>query len=132
MKELLKQYFDFQKKIHDFFGYVEDGETIPIEDTTEYYWLLKHDEYRRNRIYFSNQPLTVESINKDKNLYSDIIHMQQFIPEWVHRAERYTMIYCDTHTDGNKYLRIFDNDKELTNPTPEQITALKKWDFYKG
>ena len=34
----LKQYFDLQKKIYDYFGYVEDWVVFPIEDSTNCFW----------------------------------------------------------------------------------------------
>lgn len=34
------------------------------------------------------------------------------LSKWVYRGEMYTMIVVDTQTDGNKFLRIFDNAKE--------------------
>ena len=48
-----------------------------------------------------------------KNYYEDQIYTQRFLPKWVYRAEDYTMISVDTQCDGNKFLAIFDNTKEL-------------------
>ncbi len=31
----------------------------------------------------------------------------------VYRGQDYTMISVDTHVDGNKFLQIFDNKKEV-------------------
>ncbi len=36
--KLLKEYFELQTKIHDYFGYEEDWKVIPLEDSTDFYW----------------------------------------------------------------------------------------------
>lgn len=46
-------------------------------------------------------------------MYSNEIYTQRFLPKWVYRGKDYTMICVDTHTDGNKFLQIFDNSKEI-------------------
>jgi hypothetical protein len=45
--------------------------------------------------------------------YSNEIYTQRFLPKWVYRTDDYTMICVDTHVDGNKFLQIFDNAKEV-------------------
>ena len=41
------------------------------------------------------------------------IYTQRFYDKWVWRGKDYTMIFCDTHTDGNKFFGIYDNKKEV-------------------
>lgn len=105
--ELLKQYFELQNKIYEYFGYVEDWVVIPLEDSTEYYWITDGDSVR-----FAE---TKEKLSSDGNYYENIIYKQRFLKKWVYRGEKYTMICVDTRTDGNKFLQIFDNKMETTN-----------------
>ena len=106
--EMLDDYLNLQKQIHDYFGYVEDWRVIPIEDTRGYYWFLKGDD----EVVFAECP---EDFNQEAgNYYVDEIYKQRFLPKYVYRGEKYTMIAVDTQTDGNKFLRIFENDKEFT------------------
>ncbi len=109
--KLLNEYFEIQKHIHDYFGYVEDWVVIPMEDVTDYYWTLDQDETGNGFVRFAK---TVEELDSDGDYYENEIYTQRFLPKWVYRGEDYTMICVDTHTDGNKCLQIFDNDKELT------------------
>ena len=52
-------------------------------------------------------------LSKDQNYYCDDIYTQRFLPKWVYRGEEYTMVCCNPHEDGNKFLRILDNSKEV-------------------
>lgn len=45
--------------------------------------------------------------------YSDEIYTQCFLPKWIYRGKDYTMILIDIHTDGNRFLAIYDNKKEI-------------------
>ena len=105
--ELLKQYFELQKKIYDYFRYKEDWVVIPLDDSTECYWHLTDDE-----VLFYDKPLTKEIID-DGAYYCNSIYTQRFLPRWVYHGKDYTMICVDTHTDGNKFLQVFDNNKEI-------------------
>jgi hypothetical protein len=108
--KLLDDYFKIQKEIYDYFGYVENWRVIPIEDTREYYWYLVANDYVR----FAD---SIEDLENEKvgDYYENEVYIQRFLTQWVYRAKDYTMICVDTHTDENKFLRIFDNEKEV-NP----------------
>jgi hypothetical protein len=45
--------------------------------------------------------------------YAAEIYTQRFLPKWVYRGAEYTMVCVDTRTDGNKFLMVFDNKKEI-------------------
>lgn len=109
--ELLKEYFRIQKQIYDYFGYVEDWVAIPIDDSTMYYWFIEGDE-KYGSVVFANE---MKDFISDE-YYSNEIYRQRFLPKWVYRSNDYTMICVDTHIDGNKFLQIFDNKKEISNP----------------
>jgi hypothetical protein len=126
--KLLKQYFELQKEIHQFFGYVEDWCVIPLDDATEYHWFLNQGENGSGHVHFSRKPLDVKLIKAGEELYGNEIYTQRFLPKWVYRTDEFTMVCVDTRTDGNKLLQIFDNCKELTNPSQEQLEAFSGWE----
>lgn len=85
--------------------------TIPLQDNTEYYWSLKEGEQGSGTVRYHENELTKESIEGGET-YSAVIYRQRFLPQWVYRKDDFTMVCADTQTDGNKYLMIFDNQKE--------------------
>jgi hypothetical protein len=106
LKKSLTDFFSLQKEIHGYFGYQEDWVTIPLQDNTEFYWSLRERDIR-----YHETPLTKEFIEGGGH-YSAIVYRQRFLTKWVYRTDDYTMICADTQTDGNKYLMVFDNQKE--------------------
>ena len=114
--KLVDDYFKLQKEIYDYFGYVEDWVVIPIDDRRDMYWQLNQNADGRGNVIFSDKPLTNEMV-RDGHFYNDEIYTQRFLKKWVYRGEDYTMICVDTHTDGNKFLAIYSNDKEQTDIT---------------
>lgn len=117
--ESLDNYFKLQKEIYDYFGYIEDWVAIPLDDAREYYWYLTGEQYG-DAVTFAE---TAEQLQDVEALafYSNVIYTQRFLPRWVYRGEDYTMICVDTHTDGNKFLQIFDNKKEVDIDTKRPI-----------
>ena len=107
--ELLKDYFRLQQEIYDYFGYVEDWKVIPLDDCTDYYWKLIEHGDGRGEVMFAEG---IEALDSDGDYYVNSIYTQRFLPKWVYRGKDYTMICLDTHVDGNKLLRVFDNKKE--------------------
>lgn len=111
-KQVLKDYFDNENAIHSYFGYIEDWIKIPIQDSTEYYWLITGETYGA-RIFYSKEVFTKTMAILDNVTYSSRLYTVRCLPKWVYRAEDFTMICEDTQCDGNKFLSIFDNKKEL-------------------
>lgn len=110
--KLLQKYFKLQQEIFDYFGYVEDWVVIPLEDGTEYYWSLRDEGAHGGEVHFAD---SLEELNsRDGNYYINEIYTQRFLPKWVYRGTEYTMIVVDTRVDGNKFLQIFDNSKEIS------------------
>ena len=105
--ELLTRYFDIQQQIYDYFGYKESWVIIPIADARSYYWAYPEGG---DFVRFAETPEKL--LSSDGDYYENKIYTQRFLPKWVYRAKQYTMICVDTHTDGNKFLQIFDNFKE--------------------
>jgi hypothetical protein len=106
--KLLDEYFNIQKQIYDYFGYKEDWVIIPIDDRRNYVWYLDGDfvNYIEEKNNISEKWHSLE-------YYADEIYTQRFLPKWVYQAKEFTMICVDTHIDGNKFLAIYDNNKEL-------------------
>lgn len=109
--KLLKQYLTFRHKIFEYFGYVEDWVVLPLNDCTEYHWQLEQNQNGGGCVSFAMRPEWIGSEIEDWFQYE--IYTQCFLPKWVYRAEEYTMIVVDTHTDGNRFLSVFDNKKEI-------------------
>lgn len=109
--KLLSDYLFIKEVIHEYFGYVEDWVSIPMEDSREYYWYLEGEAHGDSVLYAD----TVEQLEDHDggNYYSDEIYTQRFLKQWVFYGKDYTMVSCDTHVDGNKFLRIFDNSKRV-------------------
>lgn len=106
----LDEYFKLQKEIYDYFGYVEDWVVIPINNCIDFFWQLNGEGYNSEVRY----SLTKEDLFNNKgNNFVDSIYTQRFLKKWVYRGKDYTMICCDPHVDGNKFLRVFDNKKEI-------------------
>ena len=108
--ELLDKYFEIQKQIYDYFGYVEDWVVIPLDDCREYFWHLTGEGYGDEVKYAKEKKNLFNGTEKDG--YSNEIYTQRFLPKFVYRADDFTMICVDTHVDGNKFLQVFDNAKE--------------------
>lgn len=106
--KLLDDYFAIQKQIFDHFGYVEDWAVIPLDDARDSYWRL--DGEGPGEVCFADSE---DELNSETgNYYVNSIYTQWHLKKWVYRAADFTMICVDTHTDGNKFLKIFDNTKE--------------------
>jgi len=109
--KILNEYLEKQKELFDYFGYVEDWVAIPVDDATKYAWLIDGGE-TNGVVRFAD---TEENLNNYEagEFYENSIWTQRFLPKWVYVGKDYTMICVDTHTDGNKFLQIFDNSKRL-------------------
>ena len=106
--KLVTEYFNLQNKIFDYFGYKEDWCVIPLSDCTDMYWTLIGEGPGELHYADTKQDL----LDKSGCYYVDSIYTQRFLKKWVYRGENYTMVCCDPHVDGNKFLRILDNEKE--------------------
>jgi len=104
---MLKDFFDQQEKIFNYFGYVEDWKVIPLDDRTEFYWELDEID---NTVKYAE---TLEELKDDADYYEDTIYQQRFLPKYIYEGLEYTMISVDTQTDGNKFLAVFDNKKKV-------------------
>jgi hypothetical protein len=114
----LDEYFKLQKEIYEYFGYKEDWVVIPIDDGRNYYWHLEGEGSGDSVLFAEDKNNLFDGTDKDG--YSNEIYTQRFLPKWVYRGKEYTMVCVDTHTDGNKFLQIFDNKKEIKTAPKEE------------
>ena len=121
----LDSYMKLQKEIFEYFGYKEDWVKIPISDRREMYWMLDQNKNGGGDVTYHEESLTVHNVEGGK-IYTDEIYTQRFLPKWVYRGEDYTMICTNPHTDGNKFLCVFDNNKEQVDQ--ELQDAKARWD----
>lgn len=121
--DIIQEYFDLQEKVHEYFGYVEDWKVIPLVDHRDMFWILSEhknedDETYGADIYYYEKPIEDGYEDDGEHHYHATLYTQRFLPKWIYRAEAYTMICMDTHTDGNQFIGIFDNTKEQTGVEP--------------
>jgi hypothetical protein len=116
MKEL-DDYFDLQKRIFDYFGYVEDWRVMPLHDCRDCYWCLRGGDPETGgggcSVVYSPAHLAEMT---DDNHYESEVYTQRHLPKWVYRGAEYTMIVTDPQTDMNIFLSVFSNDKEEKDP----------------
>ena len=55
----------------------------------------------------------MEKFNSNGDYYESEIYTQRFYEKHVYRGNELTLIFVDTHVDGNKFFAIFSNEKEL-------------------
>jgi hypothetical protein len=113
--KLLKAYNNALEAIYKHVKFTPDWVIYPIDDRTNMYWQiisktdLHHPHDYNKNVKFAE---TIEAFYSDGDYYSDEIHTQRFYEQWIYRGKDLTMIFVDTHTDGNKFFAVFDNHKE--------------------
>lgn len=117
INKIIDRYFELQQQIFNHVGYIEDWAVIPLNDLRNFYWEVDPEE--KEWIQYAEQaellPSQTDSNDLDGDYYEEDIYTQRFLPKWVYRGEKITIICSDPHADGNKFLHIFDNDKEIKN-----------------
>jgi len=102
---VIEKYNAGEKALFDHVGFVPDWVVCPISDCTDMYW----NTNGKVVIYAE----TEEKFYSDGNYYKDDIYTQRFYSKWIYEGKEFTMIFCDPHTDGVKWFRVFDNSKKL-------------------
>ncbi len=108
-KIIIDSFFQKEQEIFKYFGYKEDWVKIPLEDSTMYLWHLDEDKNGSGSVTFWLNQKELD----ENTFYSYDIYTQRFLSKWVYRKDDYTMISVATGVDGNKYLSLFDNAKEI-------------------
>lgn len=118
MNDIVDTYLAAEAAIYKHVGYKEDWRVIPLDDARENFWAV--DEHEREWCRFAPKREALEYWLKNGDygkygdkVYEDMIYTQRFLPKWVYRGKKFTVVCCDTQTDGNKLLRIFRNDREV-------------------
>ena len=124
IKSKIKDYFALADEIHKYFGYKEDWVCIPMDNHLEDHWMVI-GEGVDGRYVYSPEPFTKESVEAG-SIYSGLIYTQRFLKKWVYRGKEMTMVSANTQTDGNKFLMIFDNDKECKDEYLKKL-YMEKW-----
>lgn len=106
-ESLITNYTSALQAIYDHVGFVEDWVICPIDDrATEFYWYIDDEG-----VHYADSLEELES--GEGNSYSDEIYTQHFYKKHIYEGADYTMIFCDPHTDGMKWFRVFDNLKRI-------------------
>jgi hypothetical protein len=108
---IIEQYNSAKQVLYDHVGFVEDWVIFAIEDRTEMFWAENGSEVKYAE--------TLDRFNSDGDYYVDEIYTQRFYKKWVYRGQEFTMIFVDTHTDGNKFFAVYSNSKEIKKATGE-------------
>lgn len=107
--KLIEKYNKTLNAIYEHVGFVPDWVIYPIDDRTKMYWQIVKNKYG-DTVKFTE---TLKAFHSNGDFYSDEIDTQRFYEQWIYRGEELTMLFVDTHTDGNKFFAIFDNQKEV-------------------
>lgn len=127
IQQKIENYFNLAEEIHRYFGYKEDWVTIPMDNRIGDYWMLiEKPDGAGGRYVYSPKPFTTESVEAGTEIYGGSIYTQRFLKKWVYRAEEMTMVCANTHTDGNKFLMLFENSKECKDECLKKL-YLEKW-----
>jgi hypothetical protein len=110
---IIDAYFSAKDHVHKLMGYKPDWVEIPMDDCRGVYWMLPDGE-EHGQIAWCKEPFTEANIS-DGNFYSGLIYTQRFLPKYVYRTPTHVMVSVNTQTDGNRFLMIFDADKECTD-----------------
>lgn len=110
MKELLNKYAALEKQILDWFGFTPEWHVYPISNETNSHWMIF-----RNKVAYSPEPYTPDSIEKGAGLYTAEVIRPPL------SANGFTALVVNTQCDGNYFLMIFDNSKECTDPALKEL-----------
>jgi hypothetical protein len=103
---IIDKYEAAQQELLDYFGFKFDWTVYPIDVRTEMFWRVGDGEHQ---LFFANKREDVGGGNG----YSDDIMHDRFYDKAVYRGADYTLVMVDTLTDGNRFLAIMDNSKEI-------------------
>jgi hypothetical protein len=105
--ELLENYQKALQAIYDHVGFKEDWVVCPIDNATDYYWGIDGET-----VEYAESPEDFHS--GEGKYYVDDIYTQRFYKKHIYEGKDFTMIFCDPHTDGMKWFRIFNNSKRIS------------------
>jgi len=104
--KLLDKYNKLQQEIYDYFGFKEGWHVYPINDRRDMFWCIHNDtayEWGSKKAY--------DELDDSDSYSNEIITNSPM--NGIYPGRDFTAILTDTHTDGNKFLDIFDNKKKV-------------------
>jgi hypothetical protein len=107
---LIEEYDNALQAIYDHVGLKEDWVVCPLDSKLDCYWNVDG-----NTVKYADSKEEFES--EDGNYYEDELYTQRFYPKHVYEGKLFTLVFCDPHTDGMKWWRLFDNSKRINNET---------------
>ena len=107
--DLMKKFNSAKQAIYDHVEFKEDWVIYPIDDNTEMFWKISDGQVKFAK--------SMEKFNSDGDYYEAEIYTQRFYEKHVYRGDKLTLIFVDTHIDGNKFFAIFSNEKEFKEDT---------------
>jgi hypothetical protein len=111
---LLENFRKAKQDLYDHVGFVEDWVVYAIQDETDCWWKINNNpNMNKKTVLFADNKIDLLEDIAYGNYYENEIYTQRFYKKHVYRGKDLTMIFCDTHTDGNKFFTFFDNKKEL-------------------
>ena len=108
--DLMESFNKAKQALYEHVGFKEDWVVYAIEDRTDMFWFV--DVKEEKFVRFAEDENALYSYS-DGDYYEDEIYTQRFYSKWVYRGKDITMIFVDTHTDGNRFFAIYDNTKEI-------------------
>lgn len=109
IKNLLNRYQEIEQQIYNYFGYKEDWSKFCIDDCTEYFWYFGKCE----DVFYCN------ARNKEEAKKIILIGIESYscriINNHIYKKNDLTLMLLNTECDGNIFLSIFDNSKEIKN-----------------
>lgn len=103
--KLMKNFDDAKQALYDHVGFVEDWTVYAIENRIDMFWRVDNGSVKFAR--------TMKEFNSDGDYYKNEIYTQRFYDKHIYRGTGLTMIFVDTHTDGNKFFAFYHNSKEV-------------------
>lgn len=110
IKELIQKYNELEQEILDRFNYERNWDIAPLDNCTDYYWFINSG----GDVNWSEEPYDMKNIGEG---YSAAIIGK------VYRAGGFVLIHGDTQCDGDDFLMIFDEEKEVKEEELEKLYA---------
>lgn len=104
MKQL-ENYQNALQEVYDYFGFKPGYVEAVIDDMTGNVWSIEHG----SRVHFAK---TQTDLFLERETCNDmeIIHSAH-VKDPIMIGKEYTMLYCDTNTDGMKVMAIFEKKR---------------------
>jgi len=100
-----KKFFEAQVALFEHVGFTPDWVEYAIDNHLDKVWSCDGKTVKYAK--------TVEDFNSSGNYYSDDVYTQRFYDKWIYEGEDVTMIFCDPHTDGVQWFKVFNNELRI-------------------